>query len=99
MAATPQQLKQLEAAIQCALAPNADPRKPRALQLCQQFRDTPHAWRSCVQLFASTSNEAVRFFTLQTLQYVLKRNAVSPENRATLRDALLRWVKAQATKQ
>jgi hypothetical protein len=99
MAATPSQLQQLEAAILCALSPAQDPRKPQALQLCRQFKESPSAWRSCVQLFASTSDESVRFFTLQTLQHVLKSNAVSPENRTALRQALMSWIGAQAATQ
>jgi hypothetical protein len=99
MAAAPSQLQQLEAAILCALSPAQDPRKPQALQLCWQFKESPNAWRSCVQLFASTSDESVRFFTLQTLQHALKSNAVSPENRIALRQALMTWIGAQAAVQ
>eukprot|EP00750_Incisomonas_marina_P008528 INCI15506.2.p1 GENE.INCI15506.2~~INCI15506.2.p1 ORF type:complete len:934 (-),score=144.17 INCI15506.2:1246-4047(-) len=95
--ATQEQLQKLESAILCALAPGADPRKQQALQLCQQFKQSPNAWRSCVQLFATSKDDSVRFFTLQTLQHVLKTNAVSAENRAALRNALLNWIKT-ATK-
>lgn len=95
--ATQEQLQKLESAILCALAPGADPRKQQALQLCQQFKQSPNAWRSCVQLFATSEDDSVRFFTLQTLQHVLKINAVSAENRAALRNALLNWIK-KATK-
>jgi len=90
------QLRQLELAILCAINPNADPRKPQALQLCNSFKESPDAWRSCVQLFASTSEESVKFFTLQTLQYLLKTQKVSNENRRALRVALLQWTKTNA---
>jgi exportin-T len=74
----------------------ADPAvKQQATDFCDQVKRSPDGWRYNFELLTHTSRVEVRFFALQSLQWMLgsENDAVLPSNhREELRGVLLRWL-------